>query len=417
MSKSIFDLDEYKRYRKQWETRLKELNTRASYYDGSAYAGSREGVIWSMGPRVAKEIKPLFLPLARAVDIDAGIIPGGWEFDHDDARAEVWAQARDALFDMSSWDINGVLFVHYGAMYGVSGLRVADVWTDGERRVLLQPSNPTCFMLVKDDDYALKPSLAFWVEIRENEAGNQYEYAEVITPDAIKTYQDGQPFGYSGRESEYANSQKAIPIFECLHLNDGTTLGECTYQKSIPMLNEVNTMATRLSTVIARNVDPQWVTSGAEPTDLQRGSDYMWFLPEGAEVKAAAPTIDIPGVLEFIREIKNGVEESLPELSFDDIKKSGQIATQTVELQLIDLIIKIQRTRPNYDRALVDAMKAAGRIGAEMGLAEIAALDDPELILDGTREILPMTPQARIALRMSEIELEQMEAGTAESVT
>lgn len=407
--KSVFDRDEYKQYREAWETRLKELNLRASYYDGSVYRGTREGIIWSMGPRVAKEIKPLFLPLSRAVDIDAGLVPAGWEFDQEDSRYQTWAMARDALFDASKWDINGVLFVHFGAMYGVTGLRVSDVW-EGNKRVMVIPANPTNFMIIPGQ-YGDPPVLAFWVEER-TEAGKGYEYAEVITPAEIMTFRNGVPFAFDGRESVFKNTQGAIPIFEATHLNDGTPLGECTYQKAIPMLDEVNTMATRLSTVIARNVDPQWVTSGAEPTDLKRGSDYMWFLPEGADVKAAAPTIDIPGVLEFIREIRDGVKESLPELSFDDIKKAGQIATQTIELQLVDLVIKIKRVRPNYDRALTEAMKAAGRIAAQMGMSDLAVLDDPELILDTNREILPLSPQDRISLEMMQIELEQMKAGS-----
>ncbi len=409
-SGTIFDVDEFKPYQKKWNRRLRELNLRAAYYDGSIYRGANDIAIWSLGPRAAKEIKPLFLPLARAVDIDAGIIGGDWSFPPMgvEPKSEIWDAARDTLFDMSRWDTKGVLYSHYGALYGVSGIRVADV--RGEKRIELQPARPTCFMLVYDGEYTDKPSIAFWVEKREDVKG-VYEYAEVITPESISTYRDGIQTAFDDRKAEYRNEQGVVPIVEILHIDDGTEFGECTHQKAILPLNEVNTMATRLSEIIAKNADPQWTISGADPSDLKRGSSVLWFLPGGATVNPVMPTIDIPGVMEFIREIKSAVHESLPELSFDEIRKAGQIATQTLELQLMELVIKIERVRPNYDRGLVTAMQMAGKAAASMGLSEIVPLDDDELILDPNRPILPQMPQDKITLRMSEIELEQMEAG------
>ena len=412
---TIFELEEFKPYRKRWDRRQRELNLRAAYYDGSIYRGMNDATVWSLGPRAAKEIKPLFLPLARAVDIDAGIIGGDWTFPPEDTepKSATWSAARDALFDMSRWDTKGVLYSHYGAMYGISGIRVADV-REGNKHIDLQPARPTCFMLGYEGVYSDSPAVAFWIEKREDET-DSYEYAEVITPASIRTYRNGVLFGFDGRDPEYANEQGVVPIVEIFHLDDGTEFGECTYQKAILPLNEVNTMATRLSDIIAKNSDPQWTVTGAEPSDLKRGSSVMWFLPEGAAVAPVVPVIDIPGVIEFIKEIKAVVYESLPELSFDEIRKAGQIATQTLELQLMELVIKIERVRPNYDRGLVTAMQMAGKAAVSMGLSEITPLDDDELILDPNRPILPQMPQDKIALRMSEIELEQMEAGLSQN--
>jgi hypothetical protein len=406
MPKSIFASAEFKPYKTPWDARVKELVARASYYDGSVYTQQQQSILWTMGPRIAKEIKPLFLPLSRAVDIDAGIIPAGWAFPPEDPKFEAWSKARDTLFDMSAWDVNGVLFVHYGAMYGVSGLRVADVRES--KLVIIQPIRPINFMLVSSAQYKQAPDMALYVETRQDNAGDEFEYAEVITDALIRTFKNGEKFGYDGREPEYTNEQGVIPIIECVHIADGTALGECTFQKSIPMLNELNEMASRLSEVIRKNADPQFVTSGAEPSELQRGSDYMWFIPENAAVNAIVPKVDIAGVLEFIREIKDGVNSSLPELSFDDIRKASQIAAETIELQLVDLVIKIKRTRPNYDRALVMAMMLAGAAGIEMGIEELKPLADTELILDPDRAIIPASPKQLIELEMMQIELDNM---------
>lgn len=407
---SIFDRPEYKPYANQWNTRLTELNLRAAYYDGSIYRKLKQE-LYTLGPRISKNIRPMFLPFARAVDIDAGIIGGDWLFppSEKEPKADAWSAARDTLFDMSRWDTKGVLYTHYGAMYGVSGIRIADIRE--EKVIELQPARPTCFMLVYEGEYSAVPSMAFWVE-KKKVAGAEYEYAEVITESDIMTFKNGEPFVYeAGRLAVEKNEQGVIPIVESLHIDDGTELGECTYQKSILLLNEVNEMAADLSQAIKDNVKPQWVTSGAEPTDLKRGSNIMWFLPEGGEVTPITPQVDISGVLEFIKEIKEGVKESLPELSYDELKKAGEIATATIELQLGELVIKIKRVRPNYDRGLVTAMQIAGETAKGMGLTDITPLADPELILDPKRPILPIMPSDQIALRMQEIELENMEKG------
>ena len=404
---SIFDHQDFKKYRNAWDARQKELTYRGGYYDGSIYKKTRDG-LWFLGPKANGSVKPLFLPFARAVDIDAGSIPSGWEFPKTEAKADVWSKARDALFDASKWDTNGVLFVHYGAKYGVSGLRVSDY----NNKVIVSPADPTRFMLIYGDMYSSEPTMALWIEYRVDENNKRYEYAEVITPATISTYKDGESYAYGTAEVVYANPQKRIPIVECVHINDGTELGECTYQKAIVLLNEVNDMATRLSETIKKNEEPQTVITGADPADLQRGSDWAWFLmnPE-ASAQFLVPQIDIEGVLSFIKEIKVGVHDALPELSFDELRKAGQIATQTIELQLIEFVIKVQLTRPNYDRALTEAMKIAGAAAKRLNLPAIAPLDDPELILDKKRPVLPVMPKDAIDLEMAQIELQNMRAG------
>ena len=398
---SIFDSDDFKKYKSQWEARQKELLARGGYYDGSIYQKTKEN-FWFLGPKANGSVKPLFLPFARAVDVDAGLIPGGWSFPVDDPKAEAWKAAQDALFDASNWDTEGVLFVHYGAVYGVSGLRVSDA--DGYS---ISPADPTRFMLVRTGLYSKKPDLAFWVEKMKDENGKEYEYAEVITDATITTFKNGEPYSYDGKEPVRENTLGVIPIVECLHIKDGTELGECTYQKAIVLLNETNDMATRLLSIIKKHDEPQTVVTGAEPTDLQRGSDIAWFLPAGADAEFLASDIDIAGVLEFIREIKTGVHDALPELSFDELKKAGQVATQTLELQLMELIIKIKRVRPNYDRCMVEAMQIVGRAGQ----GELTALADPELILDAKRPILPVMPKDAIDLELAQIELDNARRG------
>ncbi len=198
---SIFELDEFKGYAAQWEARQQELAHRKAYYDGTIYKNVRDAFLAlgklsaMLGPRLYRGTKALFLMLSRAVDVDAGIVPGGWKLKEDAPKS--WETAIKQVLAWSDWATDGVLYVHYGAEYGVTGLKVADLREQG--RVVIKPLNPCCFMLVRNGQYDPTPRLAFVIEERTNDAGEKYEYAEVIEPARVRTFVDGEPMGVDGR--------------------------------------------------------------------------------------------------------------------------------------------------------------------------------------------------------------------------
>ncbi len=411
--KSIFDLEEFKPYKKAWNARQSELTRRASYYDGSVYEQGLSG-LGILGPRLKQAIEPLYLPLSRAVDIDAGIVPGGWKLPEDDPNVEKWQKAIDTVFDWSNWDTDGVLYTHFGALYGPVGLRISDLRE--EKKIIIQPIDPLLFMLIGMRAYDNTPDMSIMVEKRVGPDGETFEYAEVVTTTLIRTFADAVPMGFDGRKPEYPNDLKFVPYVEIRHKETGTSFGECTFQKSTTMLDAVNKQASRLSKIIAENTDVQWGIIGAEPSDLVAGSDTAWFLPAGSDVKPLVPGIDIDGVLAFIDRIAANVEKSLPELAFDELRSKAQIATSTLELQLMELVLKIKRVRPNYDKGLKMALQMAGRAAATMkGLSDIAVLDDPELRFDPERNVLPANEEDVIKLEMMRLELEQMQTAATET--
>lgn len=401
---SIFELEEFKPYETQWNARLTELSRRRSYYDGSVYQTLRQKLGWWY-PRLAQQIRPLYLPLSRAVDVDAGIIPGGWLLAEDTPDAQ--QQAKQVVFDWSKWQRDGVLYVHYGAQYGVTGLKITDLWD--AKQVVIKPVKPTCFMLIPTSDYDPTPQMSIYIETQIDSDGS-FEYAEVITSENVRTFKAGEPHGYDEREPEYKNELGFVPYVEELHKLTGDTWGEATYQMVIPMLDQVNTLATQLAQIISKHQEPQWTISGADAGDMVKSGDNIWFLPAGSDVKPVLAEVDIPGVLEFIREIRDNVHGGLPELAFDELRKKDQIATATLELQLMELVLKIKRSRPNYDNGLVEALRLAGQAGTTMGIGEIAVLDDEAMAMDSERAVLPLDPETAMRIEMQAIALERERA-------
>lgn len=405
---SIFDSSEFKVYADRWQRRLIELDRRRRYYDGSIYSpmyrhlqsSSEYGMLW---PSLYQGIKPLYLPLARAVDVDAGIIPNNWQLAED---SDIFAEAVADVFAWSSWDTDGFLFVHYGAEFGCVGLKIVD--DRKQKRIIIQAVKPTSYLLIETGAYDPSPATAIAIETKLDDAGSEFEYSEVITAETIRTFSNGVPTGFDGRENEYQNELGFVPYVEVEHIKTGELYGESTYQKAIPLLDEVNQLASYFADIIGKHAEPQWIAIGAEASDLVKSGDNVWFMPSGSEVKPLVPNVDFDGILNFIKEIRDQVVGALPELAFDDIKRKDQIATATLELQLMELVLKIKRIRPNYDQGLADALRLAGRAGSTMQLPGIAVLDSEQLSFDANRDVLPLDRQTAIALELQEISLEQM---------
>lgn len=408
-SGSIFDQDEFRPYAAEWKARQTEFFRRQAYYTGEIYRRWKMQLL-AISPRVYQGTKPLYLPLARAVDVDCGIIPGGWQLDED--IPETLEEAVDQVLVWSSWDTDGVLFVHHGAQFGNSGLKIVDDRQNGV--VQIKPVSPMKFMLIDNGIFDGTPAMSIFVEQHKDADGEPFEFAEVITPERIRTYKAGELAGFDDREQEYANELKFVPyIPEVRHIETGERFGEATFQKVIPMLDEVNQLASYLGDIIAKHAEPQWAVFGAEASDMFKSGDNVWFFPQGSDSKPLVAPIDVTGVLSFIQEIAQNVKDGLPELAFDDLREKTQIATATLELQLMELVLKIQRSRPNYDKGLIAALRMAGRAARTMegeDLSEIAALDTDELAFDSERPVLPLDPLTAIELEMQELVLERERA-------
>ncbi len=402
----IFELPEFEAYESAWITRTQTLSARAGYYDGSVYT-SIATRLSPLLPVLYRGIKPLFLPFSRAVDVDAGIVPGGWSLLDGTPR-----QIEDAVSQVlrtSAWDTQGVLYVHYGAVHGLSGLKVVDDRFSNQIRIV--PVDPTRFMVVPYSVYSNEAALSFYIDMRRDETGKYFQYAEVITPERIRTYADGVLMSIGGRPAEYPNDLGIVPYVEVQHMETGDPLGTCTYQRAIEMLNEVNELASYLADIIKKHAEPQWAIDGAEGGDLIKSGDNVWFLPAGSKAQALVAAIDVDGVLKFIEAVNQNVVDALPELSFTELRKRERVATATLELQMLELTLKIQRCRPNYDRGLVGALQLAGRAAMQMGLSDIAILDTDALELDGTRRVLPLDPEVALRIEQMELSIEQQRRG------
>lgn len=408
---SIFDREDYSQYKNAFYGRVKELTRRGDYYSDAAYKKFKTNVFANfVVPSAIKNVKAIFNPLHRAVSIDCGIIPNGWKLNENITDDE--SKSFHQVLEWSDWKTQGVLYVHYGAKFGCVGLKLIDDRVNKIARIEIV--DPTMFMLVMDN-WTRKPKMSIYVS-RVDEG----EFAEVIDEKTYKTFLNGMPYkmnvvNVNGQEefvAEYENSLGFIPYIQVKHIEDGSEYGECTYQNAIEQLLETNDLATQLTDIIRKHSDPKYKMTGIKKDDqnydengkikpIAISKDNVTLLPEGVDLQAMYSDIQIADVNGVIDSIYKAVKSSIAELAFDELRGQSQISTSTVELQLIEFILKVNRCRPNYDAGIVHMMRMVGQIASDMGLNDLVTLADlPENAIDSDRDVLPMSVETKLDIEI-----------------
>jgi len=400
---SIFDLPEFKPYHDVFRARANRFGTYWKYYKAEVYKGESYKTVvgQAVGQRIANMVRPLFTPLARAVNLDVALIPGEWQLNE-------WTRPHkaviDTLFEQSKWDVQGDLFVKFVVSMGEAALYVVD---DRENKtVMWQVLRPDSYLPIYRSafDPTLRKLILFTEAPLEGD-GDMAEVAFVLEPDKVRTFHGGELTPFMGRPVEYANPLGFVPAVVCQN-DPGDGMGEPTFDDAIASLDQVNLQATYLANIIQKHAEPQWATFGAEPGDLEKSGDKVWFFPEGSDVKAVLAQVDFEGVLKFIQEVKEEVKESLPELAIAKLVGVQRVAAATIELQLAEAVFKIRRLRKPIDMALAEALRMTGKIATDMGNSEVGVLDVVGLGMDKKRPVITLDALTRTQIQQAEMSQE-----------
>lgn len=392
--KSIWDLDEFKSLKRKFFLRNQELQKRKSYYDGSVYKDFSV-TLGTLAPRLLNGIKSLYLPLAFSVDMDSGLIPGGWKLNDSKYDLEAESILIDKIKSNSDWITSGVLYIHYAAIYGQVYLKSID--GDEPRLEIVEP---TKMMLLKSDIYRKEYDKSIFISYDEEDN----EIAEVIDSMTVRTFLNGE------LTSNTENVYHKIPYTFIKFIEDGTNLGSNTFSKVTSVLDEVNELASYLVTIIKRHAEPQLVLFGnLDSESLNKSGENAWLVKEAnGRAELLVSNVDIDGVLNTVKTFAQNINEGLPETIFNRISESDNIGKQTVVKKATPLVVKINRCRPNFDMGLVKSLRLVGEMfeGTEYSILK----ELPDDAFDLNREIIPSTELERIELESAQLALEMQRA-------
>lgn len=413
---SIWDLEEFKPYQQAFIARRDILLAREAYYDGTAYQqidipnslshndALKARYVDMVAARVVgvnARIKGLIDPVATAVDLDVGLVPGGWQLHPDSADLQ---PIVDALFQDVNFIEEGDLYTQHGASMGMATLLIVD--DRPNKRVDIQALHPATVLPIYNT--AQRSTSREMIMAIIVERSGEDEDATVITPTDVRLFRNGAPAALYGGKMAYPNELGFVPIVDQPYINVGKPVGKNAFADVLGQLNAINATATQLTDNIRKNADPQWVVmSDDEMPDapITRSSDKLWKISANGGVEAIVAALDIAGVNDTIDKFYEKMEKNLPQYLLHKLTGINRVAAETIRIQLLPLVIHIERVRRSLDAGVVRALRMAGQAAASMNLPDLAALDTPALKLDPARRIIPVDESVTLDLELKRLQV------------
>ena len=399
---SIFELEEFKHLAQPFRKRQKRFQRFWQYYKAEVYRGaSKDGLSeWGalINQRMQDALLPLFTPLARAVRIDVALIPGGWELA---PESEQHTEAVKQLFMASAWSVFGDIFVRYFAAMGEAGIYLAAA----DEEISLHPIRPDRYIIEMASRISRRPGRIVMIDMTKDGEGEDVELATVINEELVREFRNGEELLFDGNKG-YEHGLGFVPVVVCKN-DPGDGEGEPTFDDAIASLDQANQQASYLASIIQKHAEPQWAALGAEAGDLEKSGDTVWFFPEGSDVKAVLAAVDFQGVLDFIKDVKTEVKDSLPELALTKLVGVERVAAATIELQMAETVFKIRQMRKPIDFCLAEAIQLSGKAAAKFKNSDLSTLDDDALELNPDRPVISLDAMTKLQIEAAEMSKEQ----------
>jgi len=307
-----------------------------------------------------------------------------------------------------------------GTICGDAGLEVIDEID----RVYLKIVEPELVKEVILDSFG--NCKGYTIEFDRNHPDRETQtvtYTKVVSKegDTIKfeTFLNEKPYAwpenvdYAGSPvSSWVENYGFVPFTWLRHVDNGTWYGESEYLAGLSRFIEIDDVASKLTDIIRKNVEPIWAIKGAKPksseTAPKTGKTILRPRPEGEElnlyylgadmdIEPLVANLNIEHSLLHIEKLVEFLEKVYPEtmiarMQYQDTPMSGRalrIARQPVET-------RIRERRIGYDTGLTTALKMSISIGGYRGIYPGITLNSyAQGQLDFTiseREVYPIDP-------------------------
>lgn len=394
------------------EERRQIFRINESYYNNNVYDRLAEGGALDLindflGEAKANDIKGVFNPVKRSVEVYAqNVFAGAFgkdikikdTIDGRPVHQNLIAYANQ-IAKWSNFNQELKHYVRYGALFGTVGIRVISKLGKGfpnddpkQRRVYLEFEHPsTIINAIRDKRGNVKQIITEYIVNKgELQLSNRGEHVkktivrELMTQDTVERVTDTQtglaivPFLIAGQQHDkLTNKLGVVPYVIVQHEKKTGLFGSWSFQGVERKIDITNALSAHIDRQIVRHVKATWaVASSGEPPDEFNfsGNKVIWFqLDEGVAAPVIQDLVANLSLSETMAKIQMNLDEiadSLPELKSTDGKYlSGQSGETIAQLRL-PAEVKIKSSRSVYEDGLIRAMKLAFSWGILLGIMD-----------------------------------------------
>ena len=285
--------------------------------------------------------------------------------------------AMDQIWNWSNFGAQRYSVIKYGAALGNVLVEIVDDIDRGNVTFdIVWPSYVKEMSLNRGGQVK---SYAVEYKYMDPDDGEEHVYRREIDKDRIKTYRDGDSFGYNGNPSSYDNPYGFAPAVWISHANIGSVFG-LPALRNVSKVDELNSLVSHANDQIHKLLSAPIVlalhnpdaplpdlkdpTGAPDPMGVQ---DRIMADPTReaiqyieANVGAAVHTINLPEgqTLKHIEVLLDEVERDHPELSlWEAMRSMNQVSGVAVSRLFGDAQLYIDEASQSYDTALVRLMQ------------------------------------------------------------
>lgn len=375
-----------------YDSRLARYQLYALYESNDVYTSlNRYAPALKANAKLYQFIRGIYNPISRLVDIETAKVYGGSIDWTNDLRTgaipitgadETLLKSITRILKWSQFGSQKSLLVRTGAMTGDVFLSVVD---DLDRqRVRLEVLDPRKVVECEHDEVGNVKRIVISY-MMDDEQGKAFRYTKEIDTEWFRTYRDDGLYafhkGINGEPiDKWPNDYGFVPVRHIQHRNVGKEFGTTSFAKTLPKINELNDQASLLNDQIRKVVKVTWAVLGGTLPDTRQGDPeardgvLTINLPEGTDIKAMVVPLDIAGVIAAMDKLTVEIENDMPQLSLQAIRKAGGDATGVAIRNLYnDAVDLIEEVQGNYDAGLIAAIQMAISMGAVHGYADFTA--------------------------------------------
>lgn len=380
----------------EYRSRLSRYEIFDGYYNNIAYnrlVTYAEGL--KRNERLYKHIRGVYNPVARLVDLYVSkVYPSSLDTETAQGGAipiidatPALEQAIIALWKASNWGQKKNVYVRNGVRFGDSYIKIVDDVENG--RVFMQVVDPRKVKRVVHDATGRVIEIEFKFQV-EMSVHNWKTVGLIITPETFKTTVNGVQTAIfkNGRGElvpEWDNEYGFVPVQHVMHTDIDKDYGANAFYTQLHKINELNDLASINNDGARKQANMPLVTIGASVGNVDFGSNESEStsenkddkprkdtvrtldLPEGADIKALPPTIDLMATLANIQELLAELERDMPELSLHRLRGGSNITAPGINAVYNDAVSRIESKQGIYNDGLIKAQKMAIGIGGMRG--------------------------------------------------